>query len=63
MIAMNRVALKELQQSRTATNPTGAPAPFPAEAFGVPIVTTDALGSAEVTVDASTTTTTTSSSV
>lgn len=63
MIVMNRVARKELQQSRTATNPTGSPAPFPTEAFGVPIVTTDALGSAEATVNATTTTTTTSSSV
>jgi hypothetical protein len=63
MIVMNRTALKELQQSRTATNPTGAPAPFPSEAFGVPIVVTDALGTSEATVNASTTTTTTSSSV
>ena len=63
MIAMNRTARLELQQSRTATNPTGAPAPFPMEAFGVPIVVTDALGSSEAEVDASTTTTTTSSSV
>lgn len=63
MIVMNRTSLKELQQSRTATNPTGAPAPFPAEAFGVPIVTSDALGSSEAAVNASTTTTTTSSSV
>ena len=63
MIIMNRPARKELQQSRTATNPTGAPAPFPSEAFGVPIVTTDALGSSETTVDTTTSTTTTSSSV
>jgi hypothetical protein len=63
MICMNRTAHKELQQSRTATNPTGAPAPFPSESFGVPIVVTDALGDSEATVNASTTTTTTSSSV
>jgi len=63
MIVMNRTARKELQQSRTATNPTGAPAPFPTEAFGVPIVVTEALGSSEAEVDGSTTTTTTSSSV
>ena len=62
MIVMNRTARKELQQSRTATNPTGAPAPFPEEAFGVPIVVTEALGTAEATVNSSTTTTTTSSS-
>jgi len=63
MICMNRTALKELQQSRTARNPTGAPAPFPEESFKIPIVTTDALGSSEVEIDATTTTTTTSSSV
>jgi len=63
MIVMNRTAHKELQQSRTATNPTGAPAPFPTEAFGVPIVVTDALSDSEATVNTSTTTTTTSSSV
>lgn len=40
-IAMSRRSLKQLQQSRTATNATGAPAPFPSESFGVPIVTTD----------------------
>jgi hypothetical protein len=44
---MNRRSLRQLQQSRTATNSTGAPAPFPTEAFGVPIVVTDALLSTE----------------
>ncbi len=39
----NRTSLKDLQQSRTATNTTGAPAPFPSDAFGVPIFTTDAI--------------------
>ena len=63
MIVMNRTARKELQQSRTATNPTGAPAPFPMEAFGVPIVTTEALPTDETTIDTTTTTTSTSSSV
>jgi len=63
LIVMNRTALAELQQSRTAVNPTGAPAPFPSEAFGVPIVGTDALSDAEATVDSSTTTSTTSSSI
>jgi len=63
MIAMNRTALKELQQSRTATNPTGAPAPFPQEAFGVPITVTDALSTGETTVDSTTSPTTTSASV
>lgn len=39
----NRTRRKDLQQSRTATNPTGAPAPFPDSAFGVPFITTDAI--------------------
>jgi hypothetical protein len=42
VFVMNRTRLKELQQSRTATNVTGAPAPFPNASFGVPIITTDA---------------------
>ena len=63
MICMNRACLKELQNSRTATNPTGAPAPFPAEAFGVPIIVTDALLSTEPVVNSTTGTTTTTSSV
>jgi hypothetical protein len=46
-IAMNRRSLGQLQRSRTATNPTGAPAPFPQEAFGVPIVVTDRIISTE----------------
>lgn len=62
MICMNRTAQSELRAGRTATNPTGAPAPFPSEAFGVPIVITDALPTNEGTVNSSTTTTTTSSS-
>lgn len=43
LIVMNRRSLKQLQQSRTATNATGAPAPFPSEAFGIPVVVTDAI--------------------
>ena len=46
-IVMNRRSLGQLQRSRTATNPTGAPAPFPQEAFGVPIVVTDQINSTE----------------
>lgn len=49
MIVMNRTSLKELREARTATNPTGAPAPFPTEAFGIPIVVTDLLSSTEAT--------------
>lgn len=47
ILAMNRRSLQQLQNSRTATNPTGAPAPFPQEAFGIPIKVTDAITSTE----------------
>ena len=47
VIVMNRNAQRLLRQSRTATNPTGAPAPFPTEAFGIPIVVTDQIVSTE----------------
>jgi hypothetical protein len=40
---MSRRSLKQLQQSRTATNATGAPAPFPTESFGVPILPSDSI--------------------
>lgn len=36
-------SLSQLQKSRTATNATGAPAPIPTEAFGVPIAPTDSI--------------------
>jgi hypothetical protein len=42
-LLMSRRSLMQLQASRTATNATGAPAPFPTEAFGVPIVPTDSI--------------------
>lgn len=44
---MNRRSLMQLQQSRTATNATGAPAPLPTESFGIPIAVTDAILSTE----------------
>lgn len=44
---MNRRSLRQLQSSRTATSPTGAPAGFPQEAFGVPIIVTDSILSTE----------------
>ncbi len=47
MIVMNRNALRLLRQSRTATNPTGNPAPRPTEVEGIPIVVTDGLVSIE----------------
>lgn len=40
---MTRRSLRQLRESRTATNPTGQPAPFPTESFGVPIAVTDAI--------------------
>ena len=43
MLVMSRRSLAQLRASRTATNGTGAPAPFPVESFGVPIVCTDAV--------------------
>ncbi len=46
-IVCNRRSLGQLQASRTATNITGAPAPFPADAFGVPIIVTDSIVSTE----------------
>lgn len=58
MIAMNRTALAELRASRSAFSPTGMPAPFPTEAFGVPITVTDALPNNEGTVNSTTTATT-----
>lgn len=51
-LVMNRQSHKQLQQSRTATNATGAPAPFPTEAFGVPIVVTDQISNTEPVVAA-----------
>jgi hypothetical protein len=47
VIVMGRRSLQQLQASRTATNPTGAPAPFPQDSFGIPIVVTDAIGATE----------------
>lgn len=55
-IIMGRKSHRELRDGRTATNPTGAPAPFPAEAYGIPIVVTDALSEAEPAMTTTTTT-------
>ncbi len=46
-LVMSRRSLRQLQQSRTTYNPTGAPAPFPTEAFGVPIIVTDSISDTE----------------
>lgn len=58
LIVMDRKSWYELQASRTATNPTGTPAPFPADAFGIPIVASDQLKVDEAAVPTTTTTTT-----
>lgn len=47
VLFMNRRSLAQLRNSRTATNPTGAPAPFPDSAFGIPIAVTDAITNTE----------------
>ena len=46
-LVMNRRSLQQLQASRTATNPTGSPAPFPQSAFNLPIVVSDAVTNSE----------------
>ena len=53
MIVMNRDAQAQLRDSRTATNPTGAPAPFPTSVFNIPVIVTDQLSNAEDAVVAS----------
>ena len=44
---MNRKRQFDLQNSRTATTPTGAPAEWPMQAFNVPIITTSAIVNTE----------------
>lgn len=46
-IFLNRRSLGQLRASRTATNATGAPAPFPTDVDGIPIVVTDSITSTE----------------
>lgn len=48
VLLMNRRSLRQLRESRTATNATGAPAPMPTEVEGVRIVVTDSLVNTEV---------------
>lgn len=47
VIVMNRRSLRQLRESRTATNATGAPASRPTEVDGYPIITTDSITSTE----------------
>jgi hypothetical protein len=54
-IVLSRASLLELQQSRTATNPTGAPAPMPETSHKLPIVVTDQIAASN-TLDTTTTT-------
>lgn len=44
---MSRRSQEQLRASRTATNATGAPAPLPEDAFGIPIEVTDAISDTE----------------
>lgn len=50
LIVLNKRSRRQLQQSRTATGPTGAPAPWPTEWEGIPIVQTSSIGVAETAV-------------
>lgn len=43
-IVMNRRSRRQLQASRTATSPSGAPAPWPEEWNGIPIISTKSVG-------------------
>jgi len=53
LIVMNRRSMRQLRDSRTATNATGAPAPRPTEVDGIPIIVTDAISNVEAIVAAS----------
>lgn len=44
---MTTRSLGQLRKSRTATNPTGAEAPYPTDWNGVPIIVTDSISNAE----------------
>ena len=46
-LLMSRRSLQQLQASRTAVTPTGAPAPIPSESFGIPIFPTDSITNTE----------------
>lgn len=50
ILAMTRASRKQLQNSRTATTTNGAPAAFPEESFGVPIIVTDSLTAVEAVI-------------
>lgn len=50
-ICMNRRSAGQLRKSRTATNATGAPAPWPTEIEGIPIIVCDSIGNTETAVE------------
>lgn len=50
VMVMNRRSLAQLRASRTATSPTGAPAPVPTEVEGVPIISTESIRNDETAV-------------
>lgn len=49
-LVMNKQAIGLLRKSRTATNATGAAAPYPMECFGTPIIKTSSISNAESAV-------------
>ncbi len=49
---LTRRAMNQLRKSRTAVNATGAPAPYPTEVGGVPLIETDAIMDNEETLAA-----------
>ena len=49
-IVMSRRSQYQLRASRTATNPTGVPAPLASTWEGIPIIVTDGIGNAETAI-------------
>lgn len=47
MLFMSKRSLGQIRSSRTATNATGAEAPYPTEIFGIPIYVTEAISNTE----------------
>jgi hypothetical protein len=47
LIVCGRRSIKQLRQSRTAVNATGAPAPMPTDVDGIPVIVTDAITATE----------------
>lgn len=50
LLVASRRSMKQLRESRTATNATGAPAPWPTSVDGVPIITSEAVGNTDALV-------------